>query len=1510
MQSRFRNHAIITVARRKWAGEDHWKHIAVLIGRGRSDNHGSATESDFALEAADRSLVGPGPLGEKPKAEPTDSIRYPKRDPVVYGEAIARLVGSFSGPGFNVIFRPHSDQKLDQKFKLNLPDPDLLELNLTHELWTFPTIKADLGEIPNRVSLPGTEGKAREDAFLRGIPYTQIVRDVTDTSTDKGTRVPVDRLGNSIDKKKRALIQDIHFEPGLLIHVPNSTPVSDQPTINRMASIPHGTTINAQGAAAVRADGTSAPDITFSKFDSKPFKINNSGVVPFFDQNQFDLGNGNATRLPQDMKPFLDRKSIESITVEMVQDPNELIRKHNANKTFSQVIKFKVSTTPIQALEKQACPHLATRAAVDAINTAVTSMDRRIALTTGVVVKNNLEKAKKAIIEALTSVNESVNEPVASLPQSADARAAATAPAIGTANIAFLDGDLAPGANPNARTGKVEATFWISTVKYSLDVKEKFTPGKREDGKDKILQLDPVEKDKFPRDTVPSFVFQQIKWLMWEKVRVKRESQRLYQDWLSELNPNATDEEEVTQEKGAEDEVSEEKGLEEEGLEEEGPEEKGTDSPRDEMQKPYAGAPIVDSTGRNKRTEDISTFHDSAYTSITGTRKTDGPVKPGSELEQPPSAELCSGSPNELHIDEIDVMTTYSDAPSTSTVMQEFYMSQIVDSILSELQLEKNGSHDVYKLLGAMPQMLQAFAHKIGFGAEHVELLDVMAFFNKYRICYDYRKITRCFEERVLPARSEAEERQVTAVREDSISLVEKIDAWNVSKEPPSQAVEEPDEFGIGIDEATELDEQLVKSYQRRIIGTPAHQWLIENLQKEPILQSMEPNTRQRIADEIRTRIRSIPKFRHISRRRAPQPCHAIFEVDWDLIRFLREQEYETPIDESIQAAVDLTGSQVIVKACGTADAIAEVGEQLSWLSSALCPPPFEFAIAFSKPIVDVRLAKVAAAGDATNATPDVICRINTITEGKSDENSYLNGQCWHHMFRNTVVAQGFPIPGQCGEVLGLEIPLDAMAKLLHTKHIEVFYGKLFLKGFSSMLVSTAHLPPGTSSDGVPQQNVTLHADLEVGWSKLPKPHQNCTLDRVSIKAGKIVSGTASIAIGNRVIPRYIPKDSYLRRLQWLCQRYVVLWDEKDKCGWLVDGPRALLYLVRSSLWHNQHDKMRSLFMPCLDAIEEADDVIEILAKRENRMLKLYPELCQQETKTTHNHTLKEQDKDKEDVDKDKEMVTVLTERKEDFYRLQDRVEDIGKMLEKIITVQMDIAEQNGLKLKLRTRKYLEGFDFKDLATIRDPVKPRVAKLAAIGYGWVDFVREIQAVVLFGTGFGELIEPASATVHCKRWSRLPRRRYYLAACVEDIRRIMEAEGDPDTVPMKLSNDLVWHGTSAPFGPCSCKAHPDSKHSDLVQIIWPASLQRLLRKKNPVLLDYRGAVIFGHNIHWPWHWNDFGDPVRGKIPLAAEDTSGDIQGTQSVVKDESSSEDEAAPEVNVESCQRQVSVSTG
>lgn len=475
---------------------------------------GITLPEDFNLEAADRGMV-PGSVEAKPKKttfiQPSP-VKFPSRDPAVYGDGISRLIGAFSGPGFNLIFRPHTDKTGDRKVgddlkpKFKMPaigdlEDDLLELNLTHEIWTFP--RADLGEIPNRVAAGG------KDAILSGIPYTQIVREVTDP--DEGTRVQVDRLGKCGDKKKKALVSDIHFEPGLLIHVPHSSPVSGEATISRMASIPHGTTINAQGAKAVKIDGKL--DIPpFSDTASQPFFVNNDGPAHFFDHNQFDLGKNDATRLPQDMSNFLAK---ESITKRMTQDPNELLRIHNVGKSFDPKIpfvKFTVSTTPSQALEKQSCPHLTARRVMDATkDKTLKEIDAQIEAAASKEVKAALAETKLAITKTI----ELCGEPTRI------AGGKATAPAIGTSNIAFLDGTSAEG--PNARTGRVESTFWISTVVYTLNVAKDFKPTKDADGKVTMkdgeavnfLRLEPEEKSqvdaagkkKFVEDTIPTFVF-------------------------------------------------------------------------------------------------------------------------------------------------------------------------------------------------------------------------------------------------------------------------------------------------------------------------------------------------------------------------------------------------------------------------------------------------------------------------------------------------------------------------------------------------------------------------------------------------------------------------------------------------------------------------------------------------------------------------------------------------------------------------------------------------------------------------------------------------------------------------------------------------------------------------------------------------------------------------------------------------------------------------------------------
>lgn len=220
---------------------------------------------------------------------------------------LAHFKHTFRGAGFNTIFRP------DNSFTpahLPVPEPgsdNVLELNLTHETLSF---SAPLGSVPNRGSVQG-------DAFLNGVPYLQTINDVT--------------TGRSIG---------IHFEPGLWVIVPPTHDPSEGSTLVRMASIPHGTTINAQGTFQQHAG---APN--FGTEDITPFAQGQPGnLIPFSSQTATNQG---TARIPQDLTSFI---SHGTITQAFLTDPNNVLRAANHGLTVLETIGISISTAPAPPL--------------------------------------------------------------------------------------------------------------------------------------------------------------------------------------------------------------------------------------------------------------------------------------------------------------------------------------------------------------------------------------------------------------------------------------------------------------------------------------------------------------------------------------------------------------------------------------------------------------------------------------------------------------------------------------------------------------------------------------------------------------------------------------------------------------------------------------------------------------------------------------------------------------------------------------------------------------------------------------------------------------------------------------------------------------------------------------------------------------------------------------------------------------------------------------------------------
>jgi hypothetical protein len=220
---------------------------------------------------------------------------------------LAAFTGTFRGNGFNTIFRPDNTTT-----PTVLPTPvtsdNILELNLTLETLSF---SPSLGSVPNR-------GEVQGDVFLNGVPYLQSISDIT---------VPTQPVG-------------IHFEPGLWMIVPATSNPEEGVTLTRMASIPHGTTINAQGSFSTANGPPTTPAV-----DITPFTIGNpSNKIPF--QSQTATTQGTA-RIPQDLTPFI---AAGTITQAILSDPNTVLRNHIAKQKITSTTTIVISTNPAAPL--------------------------------------------------------------------------------------------------------------------------------------------------------------------------------------------------------------------------------------------------------------------------------------------------------------------------------------------------------------------------------------------------------------------------------------------------------------------------------------------------------------------------------------------------------------------------------------------------------------------------------------------------------------------------------------------------------------------------------------------------------------------------------------------------------------------------------------------------------------------------------------------------------------------------------------------------------------------------------------------------------------------------------------------------------------------------------------------------------------------------------------------------------------------------------------------------------
>ena len=214
---------------------------------------------------------------------------------------LAALAGKWKGTGFNTIWRPHFP-------KDDPPGQDrFLELNLTDETLEFDVIP---GAIPNR-------GLDQDDILMFGLHYLQ---QISDSSNDAG----------------------IHIEPGIWATVPATIAPVEQPTVVRMASIPHGTAILAQGNAFTVPGPPIIADV-----DIIPFGLNGNPPA----RSTFPAAEAIFTELNLAIDSDFRQPSVAStqpdITQAMVENPNLVLQNAIVGQDIVSTIVLRVSASSV-----------------------------------------------------------------------------------------------------------------------------------------------------------------------------------------------------------------------------------------------------------------------------------------------------------------------------------------------------------------------------------------------------------------------------------------------------------------------------------------------------------------------------------------------------------------------------------------------------------------------------------------------------------------------------------------------------------------------------------------------------------------------------------------------------------------------------------------------------------------------------------------------------------------------------------------------------------------------------------------------------------------------------------------------------------------------------------------------------------------------------------------------------------------------------------------------------------
>lgn len=167
----------------------------------------------------------------------------------------------------------------------------------------------------------------------------------------------------------------------------------------------------------------------------------------------------------------------------------------------------------------------------------------------------------------------------------------------------------------------------------------------------------------------------------------------------------------------------------------------------------------------------------------------------------------------------------------------------------------------------------------------------------------------------------------------------------------------------------------------------------------------------------------------------------------------------------------------------------------------------------------------------------------------------------------------------------------------------------------------------------------------------------------------------------------------------------------------------------------------------------------------------------------------------------------------------------------------------NPLKLGPEIRHSTCGWEYMDVVNSSRHILPKSVKLRGSCGRWHRYAKDIKALVLFGSNFGDILAPASPDAVCPLFTSVPKDHSYLAIRVDTLQALFDRQGSLED-QLKLSS-AGWSlsGSKDLFKTCAHQGHAEGKHCASQRLVRLApSLLRGSHFKLP--LEGDGAIIIG------------------------------------------------------------------